>query len=169
MNTTATPPVVQPQRPGAKTPGWAKFLLVLFVLVLIGAASFGGIAIGKMLGADEERSVQVVRSVKGEEQVILVTAGIGDTEPRSDNQSFFGLFDVPFSDREVFFQYGAGSVINSTVAFALTAATGEGWMRLCEQVHTGEIDVTRIQEAWGDYAPGFVDVVRRMAGQRSGS
>lgn len=64
---------------------------------------------------------------------------------------------------------GAGSVINSTVAFALTAATGEGWMRLCEQVHTGKIDVTRIQEAWGDYAPGFVDVVRRMAGQRNGS
>jgi len=64
---------------------------------------------------------------------------------------------------------GAGSVINSTVAFALTAATGEGWMRLCEQVHTGKIDVTRIQEAWGDYAPGFVDVVRRMAGQRNAS
>lgn len=64
---------------------------------------------------------------------------------------------------------GAGSVINSSVAFALTAATGEGWMRLCEQVHTGKIDVARIQEAWGDYAPGFVDVMRRMVGQRGGA
>ncbi|WP_448256918.1 hypothetical protein [Microbacterium aurum] len=93
MTTTATPPVSRPQNPRAKTPVWARLLLVLFVLLLIGAAAFGGIALGKMLGANEERSVQVVRSVKGEEQVILVTAGIGDIEPKSENQTFFGLFD----------------------------------------------------------------------------
>lgn len=105
MTATATPPTLHPQKPRAKTPGWAKFLLVLFVLLLIGAAAFGGIAVGKMLGAGEERSVQVVRSVKGEEQVILVTAGVGGIETESDNQSFFGLFDIPFSDRQVFIQY----------------------------------------------------------------
>src|SRR5690606_36722816 len=35
---------------------------------------------------------------------------------------------------------GVGSAVNATVAFALTAATGEGWLRLCEQIHTGKID-----------------------------
>ncbi|GAA1659459.1 hypothetical protein [Microbacterium flavum] len=105
MSTTATPPVARLNKPRPTTPGWAKLLLVLFVLLLIGAAAFGGIVLGKMLGANEERSVQVVRSVHGEEQVILVTAGVGGIETESDNQSFFGLFDVPFSDRQVFIQY----------------------------------------------------------------
>lgn len=61
---------------------------------------------------------------------------------------------------------GAGSVINAGVAAALTAATGEGWIRLCEQVHTGKIDVAKVNESWGDYVPGFLDVVRKMAEQR---
>jgi len=58
---------------------------------------------------------------------------------------------------------GAGSVINAGVAAALTAATGEAWMRLCEQVHTGKIDPARVMEAWGDFAPSFLDVMRKMA------
>lgn len=58
---------------------------------------------------------------------------------------------------------GAGSFINAGVAAALTAATGEAWMRLCEQVHTGKIDPARVSEAWGDFAPSFLDVVRKMA------
>ncbi|MEJ1154338.1 YcjF family protein [Microbacterium marmarense] len=61
---------------------------------------------------------------------------------------------------------GAGSVIGASVAFALTAATGEAWMRLCEQVHTGKLDVKKISEAWGDYAPSFLDVVRKMMEQK---
>lgn len=104
MTATATPPAV-PQSPRSRTPGWAKFLLALFAVILIAAAAFGGVAVGKMLGAGEERSVQVVRSVKGEEQVILVTAGVGGIETKSDSQKFFGLFDIPFSDRQVFIQY----------------------------------------------------------------
>jgi len=61
---------------------------------------------------------------------------------------------------------GAGSAIGATVAFALTAATGEAWMRLCEQVHTGKIDAAKISDSWRDYAPGFLDVVRQMAERR---
>lgn len=63
---------------------------------------------------------------------------------------------------------GAGSVINAGVAAALTGATGEGWLRLCEQVHTGKIDLDQMNEAWGDYVPGFLDVIRKMATQRLG-
>lgn len=63
---------------------------------------------------------------------------------------------------------GAGSVINAGVAGALTGATGEGWLRLCEQVHTGKIDLDQMNEAWGDYVPGFLDVIRKMATQRLG-
>ncbi len=63
---------------------------------------------------------------------------------------------------------GAGSAVNAGVAFSLTAATGEGWMRLCEQVHTGKLDPGRISESWKDYAPGLLDVVRKMTEQRIG-
>ncbi|WP_448655890.1 YcjF family protein [Microbacterium lacticum] len=63
---------------------------------------------------------------------------------------------------------GAGSVINAGVAGALTGATGEGWLRLCEQVYTGKIDLDQMNEAWGDYVPGFLDVIRKMATQRLG-
>lgn len=61
---------------------------------------------------------------------------------------------------------GAGSVMGAGVAFALTAATGEGWLRLCEQVHTGKIDLDKISESWGHYAPTFLDVIRKMTEQR---
>lgn len=61
---------------------------------------------------------------------------------------------------------GAGSVIGASVAFALTVATGEAWMRLCEQVHTGKIDLDKITDSWGDYAPSFLDVTRKMFEQK---
>ncbi|QHO70327.1 GTPase [Marisediminicola antarctica] len=61
---------------------------------------------------------------------------------------------------------GAGSVVGAGVAFALTAATGEGWLRLSEQVHTGKLDLDKIGESWGQYAPTFLDVIRKMTEQR---
>jgi len=61
---------------------------------------------------------------------------------------------------------GAGSVVGAGVAFALTASTGEGWLRLCEQVHTGKLDVSNITDSWGAFAPTFLDVVRKMVAQR---
>lgn len=61
---------------------------------------------------------------------------------------------------------GAGSAIGASVAFALTAATGEAWMRLCEQVHEGKIDLAKVTDSWGDYAPGLLDVIRKMFEQR---
>lgn len=61
---------------------------------------------------------------------------------------------------------GAGSVLNAGIAFALTAATGEAWLRLCEQIHTGKLDPAKISDSWGQYAPSFFDVVRKMTEQR---
>ncbi len=61
---------------------------------------------------------------------------------------------------------GAGSVVGASVAFALTAAIGEGWLRLCEQVHTGKLDLDKIGDSWGQYAPTFLDVIRKMTEQR---
>lgn len=60
----------------------------------------------------------------------------------------------------------AGNVLNAGVAGALTAATGEGWMRLCERVHTGDLKLDQITESWRDYAPSFLDIVRKMAEQK---
>lgn len=92
-------------KPQSRTPVWAKVLLVLLLLVLIGAAAYTGLAIGMSLGASEERDLQVVRSVQGEEQVILLTAGLTDIKEERENQTFFGLFDVPLSDRTTFLRY----------------------------------------------------------------
>lgn len=61
---------------------------------------------------------------------------------------------------------GAGSAIGAGVAFALTAATGEGWMRLSEQVHTGKLDIKKIEASWGQYVPSFFDVARKMTEKR---
>lgn len=58
---------------------------------------------------------------------------------------------------------GVGSVVNASVAGALTAAIGESWMRLCEAIHTGKIDTNRVGDVWKDYLPGFLDVAKQMA------
>lgn len=62
---------------------------------------------------------------------------------------------------------GAGNAVNAAVAFALTGAVGEAWMRLCERVHTGDINPGKIAQAWGDYAPTAVSVVRKLVEQRA--
>ena len=61
---------------------------------------------------------------------------------------------------------GAGSVINAGVAAALTGATGEAWMRLCEQVHTGKLALSKVDDSVGDFVPGLLDVLRKMAEQK---
>ncbi|MGO1544591.1 MAG: DUF697 domain-containing protein [Gulosibacter sp.] len=57
----------------------------------------------------------------------------------------------------------AGSVVNASVASALTAATGEGWLRLCEHVHMGKLDLNRITEVLDDYTPNFLSVIAKLA------
>lgn len=94
--TTASPRIT------TKTPLWAKLLAIFFVLLLIAGAALGGIIVGKLLGATEERVVQVVRSVQVEEQVILLTAGIAEEIPlRGDKLNVFGFFDIPFTERAI--------------------------------------------------------------------
>ncbi len=91
---------IAPPKPRRRTPIWAKLLLTLFVILLIVATGVGGLFLGKFLGADEVRTVQVVRSVQVEEQVILLTAGLSDEIPlRGEALDVFGLFDLPGSQR----------------------------------------------------------------------
>lgn len=104
MTTTAAP------RTTRKTPLWAKVLLVLVVLALIAAAGVVGLTAGKMLGATESRDTQVIRSITGEEQVILVTAGMTDVEEeRGEGLKFtigdFDLFTLPGTSRSVLVRY----------------------------------------------------------------
>lgn len=61
---------------------------------------------------------------------------------------------------------GAGSVVNAAVAFALTASTGEGWLRLCERVHTGEVDFSQVSDVWRDYSPTLVSIIKKLVEQR---
>lgn len=61
---------------------------------------------------------------------------------------------------------GVGSAVNATVAFALTGAAGEGWLRLCEQIHTGRIDLSRVDRVWGEYSPSVVGVAKKLLEQR---
>lgn len=62
---------------------------------------------------------------------------------------------------------GAGSVVNSAVAFALTASTGEGWLRLCERIHTGEVDLSQVKDVWRDYSPTLVSIIKKLVEQRA--
>ena len=61
----------------------------------------------------------------------------------------------------------AGSAVNAAVASAITAATGEGWLRLCEQIHTGKVDLSRVTDAWSDFSPSLVSVMTKLAGQKT--
>lgn len=61
---------------------------------------------------------------------------------------------------------GAGIVVNAAVAGALTAATGESWMKICELLHTGKIDPRKLDQEWAKYAPSFMDVARKLVERR---
>lgn len=61
---------------------------------------------------------------------------------------------------------GAGSVINASVAAALTAAMGEAWMRLCERIHQGDIDLNNIDNVWAEHMPTVATVIRKMVETR---
>lgn len=61
---------------------------------------------------------------------------------------------------------GAGNAVNAAVAFALTGATGEGWLRLCERVHTGEVDPSQVSDVWRDYSPAVVTIIKKMIEQK---
>ncbi|MGJ9372017.1 DUF697 domain-containing protein [Nesterenkonia sp. CF4.4] len=60
-----------------------------------------------------------------------------------------------------------GSAVNGTVASALTAATGEGWMRLCERVHTGDLDASSIAETLDQFSPTVRSVVKNIFLQKA--
>lgn len=60
---------------------------------------------------------------------------------------------------------GAGSVISAGVASALTAATGEAWIRLCEQVHTGKVNQQNIEQMMGDFAPRLLPSIMQAFGK----
>ncbi|WP_454111755.1 hypothetical protein [Microbacterium aurum] len=96
--------------PRRRTPVWAKILLVLFVLLLVGAAAFGGLSVGKALGATESRDTQVIRSIRGEEQVVLLTAGMTDVkQERGDGLKLaigdIQLFTLPGTERSILVRY----------------------------------------------------------------
>lgn len=93
-----------------RTPLWAKFLLFVFILAVIAGAALVSFNVGKFFGATESRDTQVIRSIKGEEQVILVTAGMTDVkEEREDGLNIalgdWDLFTLPGSERSVLVRY----------------------------------------------------------------
>jgi len=108
--TDATPGAARSSRPARRTPLWAKILLVLVILAVIAAAAVGGVAVGKYFGAQESRDTQVVRSIKGEEQVILLTAGMTDVkEEKADGLKLaigdLKLFTLPGTERSLLVRY----------------------------------------------------------------
>lgn len=108
--TDATPAAASVSGPPRRTPLWAKILLVLVFVVVIAAAAVGGIAVGRFFGAQESRDTQVIRSIKGEEQVILLTAGMTDVkEEKADGLKLaigdLQLFTLPGTERSMLVRY----------------------------------------------------------------
>lgn len=62
---------------------------------------------------------------------------------------------------------GVGMFINAGVAAAVTAATGEGWRVLCENVYTGKIDAAQLNVAWQKYVPTVMDIARQWAAAKA--
>lgn len=103
---TTTPASKKPKR----TPIWAKILLTVVILAVIAGSALVSFNVGKFFGATESRDTQVIRSIEGEEQVILVTAGMTDVqEEREDGLKFaigdWDFFTLPGSDRSVLVRY----------------------------------------------------------------
>ena len=110
MTATATPPEATAPKPAKRTPIWAKILLAVVILAVIAGAALVSFNVGKIFGATASRDTQVIRSIKGEEQVILVTAGMTDVqEEREDGLDFaigdWDLFTLPGSERSVLVRY----------------------------------------------------------------
>lgn len=57
---------------------------------------------------------------------------------------------------------GAGTAISTVVASALTAATGEAWIRICERVYQGKLDLSDVEDAAKDLGPSTLDVLRGL-------
>lgn len=62
---------------------------------------------------------------------------------------------------------GVGSVVNASVAMAITAATGEGWRLLCENVYSGNVSVNQLDSAWQKYVPTAVEIFRQWAATKA--
>jgi uncharacterized protein (DUF697 family)/GTP-binding protein EngB required for normal cell division len=63
---------------------------------------------------------------------------------------------------------GVGLVVNAAVASALTTATGEGWLRLCEAVYTGKVKLDDVEKLYKDFAPTAVQVINEVLKARAG-
>lgn len=82
-----------------------RWISALIIIVLVAAAVVGGILIGRTLGASEVRSTQVIRSVSLEQEIILLSAGVADIKESREDRDFFGLFDIPGTERELYVKY----------------------------------------------------------------
>ena len=128
MTVTATPPAL-PQKPRTRTPGWAKFLLVLFVVLAIAAAAVAGLWLGRSFGASEQREIQVIKSVELQEQVVLVRSAIADLKPKADIQDVNGV-TIPWSDRSVLLQYEFDTMVGINGEDVTITRTGDNSFRI---------------------------------------
>jgi uncharacterized protein (DUF697 family)/GTP-binding protein EngB required for normal cell division len=58
---------------------------------------------------------------------------------------------------------GIGSVVNASVAVALTTATGEGWRRLCEAIFEGKVPIEKVETVFREYMPTAMQVMNALA------
>jgi uncharacterized protein (DUF697 family)/GTP-binding protein EngB required for normal cell division len=56
----------------------------------------------------------------------------------------------------------AGSVVNASVAPAITFATGDGWMRLCENVYTGKISPDQVADVASSFIPTLASALKGL-------
>lgn len=128
MTATVTPPALS-QKPRSRTPGWAKFLLVLVVILAIAAAAVGGLWVGRWFGASEQREIQVIKSVELQEQVVLVRSAIADLKPKADIQDINGIA-IPWTDRSVLLQYEFDTMVGINGEDVTITRTGDNAFRI---------------------------------------
>ncbi|WP_111719207.1 hypothetical protein [Homoserinimonas sp. OAct 916] len=74
----------------------------------------------------ETRSTQIVNSVSREEQVVLLSLGIqGIDDKVGEKSKFFGMFEIPGSERTKFIRYGFDAKLGIDGKDVLIEQTGE--------------------------------------------
>lgn len=107
MTTTATPPsaTVPAPKPPRKGAVFARVMLTILAIALIGGAAVAGVALGRFfMPATEMTDSQIYQSVERKEEVALLALGIQGIARENEPGKILGV-PLPAGDRTTMIQY----------------------------------------------------------------
>lgn len=109
---------------------WPVLLMFSIAIALVVVAPFALRSIPEGYGIDDdERNIQVVKSIEREEQVVLVSLGIEGIDEKRQNGNFYGAF-IPGTERAKFIRYGFDAKLGIDGRDVLIEQTGDDSFRI---------------------------------------